>query len=453
MAASHPEGLPSGRLAILVLGVALLGAGAMLYYHLGLFMPRVREMSATRNLAGGYSFGLDFYPIWLTSRECVRSRQDPYSAEVTRGIQRGIFGRALDSHIATDPPTDYRTFAYPAFTDLLFWPAAQVPFPTVRVILLLGLIVSTIASVFLWLRALSLRVSALWSALVVLLVLCSYPVLEGLYAGQLGLLVGLLLAAAMFALRRGRLSLAGTLLAITAIKPQMTVLVAFYFLVWAPSDWPRRRRLCVGLVSTTVVLVVAALVVWPYWIQSWVQVVLGYHRYANPPLVSEVLARPLGPALDRAASWALTGALLMAAVVLAWRNRAASVDSTQFWMTLSLLLSITAVTLLPGQAIHDQVILLPGIFLVSFGWRELRFTGIGKALLWAGAGLVLWPWVSAFGLLLLRPWLGQQEFYSRAIFSLPLRTAAAFPFVILGVLALSLRRANSGHTSHLSVPA
>jgi len=43
----------------------------MLYYHLGLFLPAVLEIRAAKGLGNGYSFGDDFYPIWLTSREAL----------------------------------------------------------------------------------------------------------------------------------------------------------------------------------------------------------------------------------------------------------------------------------------------------------------------------------------------------------------------------------------------
>ena len=428
-----------------------MGAAAMCYYHLGLFMPRVLEVGAAKNLAGGYAFGNDFYPVWLTSREWVREGRDPYSTEMTREIQQGLFGRPLDSQIPTDPLTDYRTFAYPAFTDLLFWPTADLPFPPVRVVLVVLLAVLTVASVGLWMRALSWRLRGPWLTVTVLMTLFSYPVLEGLYAGQLGLLVGFLLAASILALQRGRLLLAGILMALTTIKPQMTVLAIFYLVLWSSADWRRRNRFGLGFVSTMLALVVAAMAVWPHWIQSWTTVVLGYHRYARPPLISELFALPLGTNTTGLASMAMIAVLLITTGVLAWSNRAAAVDSMRFWLTLSLLLCVTGVTLLPGQAIHDHVILLPGIFLLAYHWREMSSSWIQKMLLATAAGLLLWPWFSSAGLIALHPLLSHQQFYSKAIFALPLRTAAAFPFVVLGLLALALRatRAATG-TSGLS---
>lgn len=427
----------------LLLALALLGSASMLYYYVEIFMPRVNDAHAASELSGGYSLGHDFFPVWLTSRECLPSGSDPYSPEMTREIQQGLFGRTLDSRIPSDPPTDYRTFAYPAFTDLLLWPASLFPFTAARTVFLLLLIVFTAVSVLLWMKTLSVFPAPALSFAVILLVMCSYPVLEGLYAAQLGLLVGFLLAASLFALHRARLVLAGVLIALTTIKPQMTVLAIAYLLVWSVHRWRERRRFCVALISTIAVLTVAAMLVWPHWIQSWIRVLLAYHHYANLPLLGEMFA--LGPTLGGTAS---TGAIaLLATLILSWRMRSAELGSIEFQLTLSLLLCITAVTLLPSQGFQDQAILLPGIFLVLGQWKHPYYTRAQSLLFTTTAAVLIWPWFTAFGLIALRPFLTHDQFYSKAVFVLPLRTAAVFPFVLLGVLALRLRHLSSLETA------
>ena len=410
----------------------------MIYYHQGLFMPRVHDVNMSRNLGDGYAFGDDFYPIWLTSRECLRLRCDLYSTEMTHEIQTGLFGRALNSRHRTDPRTDYRTFAYPAFTDLLMWPTALLPFATVRVLFVFLLGALTVASVILWTRALGLPLPWEWMVLSIMLTLSSYQVLEGLYADQLGLLVGFLLAAAILSLIRGRLMLAGVLLALTTIKPQMTLLVLFYLGLWTVYDWRRRRQLCLGFFVTMALLVGSAVIVWPHWMQSWIQVVLGYHRYARPPMVGELLAGPLGP-LAGTVTVVLVVILLLVAAGLAWHNRAAERGSRKFWLTMSLLLSITTVTLLPGQAIHDEVILLPALLLLAWPSEHSSGTWTLKALRAATAAVIVWPWFAAFTLILLRPVLSTSLFSSQLIFAMPIRMAAVFPFVVLALLWLTAR--------------
>jgi len=423
----------------LALCLALIGAGSMLYYHQGLFIPRAEAVRAAAGLNNTYSFGNDFYQVWLTSREWLRQGRDPYGLEMTRELQTGLYGRPLDGNRSGDP-ADLRVFPYPAYVDLLFWPAAEFPFAAVRLGVVCVLAALTMASVLLWLRALDFHLSWSWLAVVLLLTLCSYPALEGLYAGQLGLLAAFLLAAAIVALQRGRLLLAGILMALTTIKPQVTLLVILYFLVWNMYDWRARRRFCIGFFSTLTLLVGTSLAVLPHWIQSWIQTVLAYRHYNPPPLLTEVLTSLLGARLANPATTLLTIALLIAAVALAWRNRAAAAASLAFAQTVSLLLAITTIAILPGQAVYDHVILLPGILLLASSRRSLRDAGrIPRTLLSVGALVFFWPWIAAFAVIVVRPWLTPASFYSAAVLGLPIRTAASLPFAVFALLAWTTR--------------
>ncbi len=411
----------------------------MLYYHEGLFIPRALEVRRTIGLGNGYSFGNDFYQVWLTSREWLRHGRDPYSPEMTREIQTGLYGRTLDPHRPSDP-IDQRQFPYPVFTDLLFWPASEFPFPFVRVALVGILLPLTAGTVLLWLRALAWRPGWNWLVIIFLLSFCSYPVLEALYAVQLGLFVAFLLAASIFSLQRGRFLFAGFLMALTTIKPQVTVLVILYVLLWSFSDWRRRGGYCIGLFATLTVLVGGALAVSPHWISSWIHGVLAYHTYTTPPLVTEVLTRPLGPRLAGPATWLLFAGAMSAAAILSWRNRTTAANSLEFWLSLSLLLSLTTITLLPGQAVYDHLALLPGILLLVRCRDQLLDAGrVPRVLLAVGALVLFWPWLAAFALILLRPLLTPAIFNSTAVFALPIRSAASLPFAVLALLAWTLR--------------
>jgi len=127
-------------------------------------------------------------------------------------------------------------------------------------------------------------------------------------------------------------------------------------------------------------------------------------------------------------------------MILAWRNRAAAYGSFAFWITLTLLLAITTITILPGQAVYDHLILLPGILLLARYRGELHNAGLGpRTLLAVGALVLFWPWIAAFALIVLRPFLAPAYFNSTAFFSLPIRTAASLPFAVLALLAWTFR--------------
>ena len=422
----------------LALWLALIAAASTLYYHQALFIPRALEAQRTRGLANGYSFGNDFYQIWLSSRELLGRRQDPYSAETTSEIQTGLYGRPLDPARPGDP-IDQRAFPYPAFVDLLFLPAATIPFPIVRIVVCCLLAALTIASVLLWLRVLSWDLDWKWTTVVLLLTLSSYPALEGLYAAQIGLLVSFLLATSVLALQRERYLLSGTLLALTAMKPQVTILAVLFLLLWNLRT-ARARRFYIGYFATVAALVAAATIVLPHWISSWIHTVLAYRHYTPPPLVTQTLTSLLGPSLAGPAALVLTAAAILIALILAWKNRSAPAESFSFLLTLTVLLAITAFFILPGLAIYDHLILLPGILLL-FRYRKLLEEAgrIPRIIVCLGALILFWPWITAFALICLRPILSASIFHSTAVLSLPVRTAASLPFVVLALLALMWR--------------
>jgi hypothetical protein len=423
---------------IVVLSVVC--AAGMVYYHLCLFVPRAMEVRAAQGFGNGYSFGADFYPIWLTSREGLLHRRDPYSPEMTRQIQIGLFGRALDAGNPAAPAApaspDYRTFAYPAFADLLFWPLALLPFSVVRVGLGVILPAVTALSIVLWLRAFRLRVRRVALAPLILLTLSSYVVLEGLFAEQVGLLVGFLLAASFAALVDGRLFFSGSLLALTLIKPQMTALIAPYLLLWSFCPWRVRWRFAGGFFLVMALLSGSSLLVWPHWIGEWLRVLFGYRQYSTPPLMSYLLGKQIGSHLGPF----LIALLLVGAVALAWRMRYASPASAEFALTISFLLAVTTITLLPGHAVYDHVVLLPGIMLIALSWRDFAASSrLFRVVLRVSALALFWQWILAPVVIAMRPILSPRLFLSDVL-TLPIRTAGSIPFGAVAVLGLMLRQ-------------
>jgi hypothetical protein len=259
--------------------------------------------------------------------------------------------------------------------------------------------------------------------------------------------VGFLLAAGIVALQKSHFFFAGFFLALTTIKPHVTALVILYLLLWSLHLWRDRGRTLVGFFTTLALLTAAALVVLPHWIQSWIHTVLAARHYTQPPVLAEILTSLLGSSLAGPVALLLMAVFLALGVVLAWRNRSAEANSRAFWITLSLLLAITAVTILRGLAIYDHLILLPAILLLIRDRSGLATSGpVPRILLATGALVLLWPWIAAFALILLRPWLAWSAFNSNPILSLPLRNAASLPIMVL-VLLVWMRRVIPCRTS------
>jgi hypothetical protein len=405
----------------------------MVYYHLAILVPAAKRVQAAEGFGNGYSLGADFYPIWVSAHEAVLHHRDPYSPENASEIQIGLFGRIVDARIFGAPP-EYWTFAYPAFTDILFWPVAPLPFYMVRIGFGLTLAAMTAISVVLWLRVVTPRSRSLALALFMIpLALSSYSVLEGLFAEQIGLLVGFLLAASLAALVRQRLLLAGGLLALTLIKPQVIVIVTAYLLLWALSRWKSRWKFVAGYGTVAALLFGSSLLVWPHWISEWLHVAIAYRKYSLPPLAAYVLGAQLGSSFGPI----LIAALLLSAVALIWRKRHPSADSFEFALTLSLLLAITSIAVLPAHAMYDHVMLLPGIILIALRWRDFAGSAPFRIVLAASALAVFWQWISAPVVVATRPFLSHDLFVS-AMLTLPIRTAASIPFGVCALLSLMM---------------
>ena len=130
----------------------------------------------------------DLYPRWLGARELLMHGRNPYSAEITREIQQGYYGRPLDP-TRPDDPKDQQGFAYPAYVVFLLAPTVGLPFETVQIGFRWMLIGLAAATVLLWFRVLRWKVSSGTVSIFVVLMLGWLPMVQGIKLQQLSLLV------------------------------------------------------------------------------------------------------------------------------------------------------------------------------------------------------------------------------------------------------------------------
>jgi Glycosyltransferase family 87 len=335
----------------------------------------------------------DLYPRWLGARELLLNHRDPYSAEVTREIQAGYYGRPLDPARPNDP-IDEQRFAYPVYVVFLLAPTVNLPFTEVQTGFRWLLVILTVASVLLWLRALQWRTSLSAQVTLILFVLFSFPALQGIKLQQLSLLVGGLIAACAVLLVEGHLVAAGILLALSTIKPQLVLPLCAWILLWAFSDWRRRQNVLWGFIATMTALLGGAEYLLPGWFGRFREAMAAYRQYSDG--AASALEVLFSPAWGRAAAAA---ALLMLAIVC-WRNRRAAADSASFVQILGLVLT-TTVMVAPKAAPYNQVLLLPGVLIILQHWQVFSAKGIMiRAAAWSCALLVFWPWLASLALAL-----------------------------------------------------
>ncbi len=369
----------------------------------------------------------DLFPRWLGARELLLHHRDPYSAEVTREIQSGYYGRPLDPTRPEDPK-DQQAFAYPVYVVFLLAPTVGLPFAVVQSGMRWLLFVLTAASVPIWFRGLRWRPQASVGASIMILTMGSFPVVQGFKLQQLSLLVGGLLAAGCAALVAGYLSLAGFLLAVATIKPQLVLPMVSWLVLWAISDWRQRWPLVASLGTTLAVLFAASEYTLPGWIGRFRGAVAAYHQYTGGAgSLLDVLTTPM---LGKA----IAVFLMIAVAAVGWRFRRVTHDSPVFVTILALILAVT-LAIVPTFAPYNQILLLPGIFLIASSWQDLwKRNRPTRGACLVGLLVFFWPWLAACGMTL--AWLVLPTGSLEGAWAVPLYTSVAIPMVVLCLLSL-----------------
>jgi hypothetical protein len=273
----------------------------------------------------------------------------------------------------------------------LLAPLVGLPFGAVREIFNVLVWALTLGSVFLWLRVLAWRPPLATTLVFCLLTLGSLPAVQGIKLQQLTLVVAARLAAASAAVAGGNLILAGFLLALSTVKPQLAVLAVFWFTPWSIYDWQKRQRFFWSFSATMLALVAAAQALSPGWLGRFVTSVAAYHRYTQNESILGTLLGPL-------AGQVLGGVLVLISVLVVGRFLPARGDSPAMGAAVSLVMALTVVVV-PMTAPYNQVLLLPA--LLCFARYLPQFPRAGRWLrLAAGVvfGLLFWPWIASLGL-------------------------------------------------------
>jgi Glycosyltransferase family 87 len=368
----------------------------------------------------------DLYPRWLGARELLRHGRNPYSAEVTREIQQGYYGRPLDP-ARPDDWKDQQAFAYPAYVVFLLAPTVDLPFHAVQVGFRWLLIALAALSGLLWLRVLGWRMPCVDKLIVVALMLGWLPMVQGIKLQQLSLLVAGLLAACGACLAGGWLFCAGGLLALATIKPQLTWPIILWLLTWAGSAWRSRRRFVLGFALVMLLLLGGAQLILPGWLRMFVDAIRQYHQYTqNRSVLVWMFGSVIGRILEAAS------VVACAACVSSVRREPAS--SAAFGRAFGLVLALTVV-IVPMAAPYNQVLLAPAI--LALVWSSTSggpiLPAIRLARLVAGS-LVAWPWIATLGLSAAYVWLTPG--LRQRLWQLPFYSILMVPVFIFGLALL-----------------
>lgn len=412
--------------------MAVAASASMWFYMNWILRPQqIADAAAHNRPRGNLS---DLYPRWLGARELLRHGRNPYSAEITREIQQGYYGRPLDPTRADDPK-DQQAFAYPAYVVFLMAPTIDLPFNLVQRgfrWLLFSLAVST---VLLWLYVLRWKPSCGTVMIFIILMLGWLPMVQGIKLQQLSLLVAGLLAGCGACLAGGWLLLAGGLLALATIKPHLTWPLVLWLLLWSFSDWRSRRRFVFGFGLGMLLLLGGAQLLLPGWLRMFVEGIGQYRQYTHGrSVLSDLFGLMLGRIL-----WVMC---LLACALCVWRLRRKPSSSAEFGRALALVLALTVV-IIPMSALYNQVLLAPAILalLMSEGSADRILPSVRRARA-IGYLLVVWPWIATMGLSLAFLWLTPE--LRERVWPMPLYSSYMMPVFVFGLALLDAWRIVAG---------
>ena len=308
----------------------------------------------------------DLYSPWVGARDLLLYGRNPYSPDVSHEIQMAFYGRIVTQapEVSAQDAVDEQRFAYPVYVVFLMAPTVNLSFVEVQTWAPVVLALSTLIGVVLWFDTLRWHPSWPTAVAVFLFVLSTPPIAQGLRLRQLGLVVGFLLAFATWCVSRNLLGTAGTVLAVSTIKPQMVALPLLWFVCWAIGDWKKRWRLLAGFVATLAALVGAGELILPGWLRYFFEGLRAYRQYAyRPPLLELALGNPLGEILS--------AAVIVGILAFAWKNRKEPGDSPQFTMVLATFLIASLLTM-PLYPLFNQLLLILPVMIVLRDWASLR---------------------------------------------------------------------------------
>jgi hypothetical protein len=250
----------------------------------------------------------------------------------------------------------------------------------------------------------------------VIFTLFAYPAARGLVLGQVSHVVYFLQVAALWAFVRRHNGLAGVLLALSTFKPQMSVFIVPFLLLWAL--WRRRWSMIGAFSLTMAVLIGSSFLLQPNWIEGFLYQLTIYPSYieVSTPIwvVTDYL---LGLGRWAEISLNVLGALIM---LWAWQEALRRGTIGDFAWTFMLTLTLTHLIGLRTATPHFVVFLVPLMFYLRAWARQRRYSAMIGVL----TALFVLPWV--YFLLTL----GEGKFEHPTLFLLP----------FLALIALMLTR-------------
>lgn len=325
--------------------------------------------------------GNDFLVHWVATQNFVYESISPYSDTTALEIQTMVYGRAAR------PGEHELRPAYPLFSIFLFLPFGLIKnYFISRAIWMTVLEISLFLSVFLLIKVTQLKLDKLLLAAVFVFSIFWYHGLRALINGNAVVLLLFCFVLCIYAIQVKQDELAGIVLGLTMIKPQVGFAFILFIMFWSLIN--KRYKIIFWFLGSLTMLIVLSLFLSPTWPIQFLQEVLRYPGY-NPPGTPATALAQIMPGIGNRVGLAIS---ILSAIVLMieWFLGRKSAGIEFVW--------ICSVTLILGQWLNIQtdpgnfIVMLPGLFVV-FRLVDDRWPNFGSLINFIILGvLFVVPW-------------------------------------------------------------
>ena len=331
----------------------------------------------------------DFYVVWYATRQMVFEGLNPYSQEVTIGIQVTFAGAPFGPDVK-----DPLSFNYPLYTTLFLLPFIWFDYPIAEAlwgavnIFALGGAVWAFKQLLGWQNR-----NPLITFLPYIIAYLSYPFVFTFFFGQYTIVSLFFATLGLLLIHRHMPILGGIILALSLIKPQTGLIVSAFVMFWCLVNWRQSYKAILSAGGVGLGLLLLPMLWLVDWIAYWLP--QAAYRRVTPGMYSfdEEMAHHLfGLARDTSTSAGLVVALLIG-LSLTWLWSQAGWDSARL-ANLFALTALLTLLILPQYGFANEIVICPALIILVYRLQKyltrpllliLTVVGLFGLFLWCGS--------------------------------------------------------------------
>lgn len=325
----------------------------------------------------------DFYPRWRGAQLFWQEGVDPYSQAATEAIQRDMYGGRLAYETE-----DQVLFVYPFYVVFFLRPLINIEYAWVQAIWLVLVQFSLLAAVILNLKLFEWKMPPWLLAFTLLWAVIFYNSTRTIILGQFAGLLYLWIVGILLALKYEHDVLAGLLIALTTIKPQMSYLLIPALLIWALGQ--RRWRFIGSSFVSMVLLLGFSFLLQPNWLFSFIDQVLNYPGYTVTGSPLWVITGFYLPELGKPVEYLMIAGLL---IYLFWNWRwlpKVAANSSIFYFVIGLTLIVTNMIVIRTATTNYIIMYIPLFMILHAVSQRMRRGNVWIALFYGVSTVFTW---------------------------------------------------------------